>query len=197
MPREGRVKLNLGCGAKRAEGWVNVDKYPALAPDMVHDLEALPWPWADNSVSEVLMAHVLEHLGQSTEVFLGIMAELYRICRPGAVIHVVVPHPRHDDFINDPTHVRPITPEVMSLFDRQVNLEWQRTGAANSQLALALGVDFVILHVELVPTKDWLARVQRGEVDQAELAQAMSSQNNVIREIGIRLTVRKDPAPGA
>ena len=189
------MKLNLGCGAKHAAGWVNVDKYPALAPDVVHDLEVLPWPWADNSVSEVLMAHVLEHLGQSTAIFLGIVAELYRVCRPGAVIHVVVPHPRHDDFINDPTHVRPITPEVMSLFDQRINREWQRTGAANSQLGLALGVDFVIAHVELVPTKDWQERVQRGEVAQAALAQAMSSQNNVIREIGIRLVARKDPAP--
>lgn len=187
------MKLNLGCGAKRLDGWVNVDKYPALGPDVVHDLEVLPWPWADNSVSEVLLAHVLEHLGQQTEIFLGIMAELYRICRPGAVIHVVVPHPRHDDFINDPTHVRPITPEVMSLFDRRVNLEWQRSGAANSQLALALGVDFVLANVELLPTSEWREQLRLGEVTLAELERARVSQLNVIREIGMRLTVRKEP----
>jgi hypothetical protein len=51
------------------------------------------------------------------------MREIYRVCRHDAVVHVVVPHPRHDDFINDPTHVRPITPEVLSLFDRSTNLE--------------------------------------------------------------------------
>ena len=186
------MKLNLGCGVKRVEGWVNVDKYPGLGPDVVHDLEVLPWPWADNSVSEVLLAHVLEHLGEQTEIFLGIMGELYRICRPGAVIHVVVPHPRHDDFINDPTHVRAITPEVMTLFDRRANLEWQRSGAANSQLALVLGVDFVLAHVELLPTNEWRERLRLGEVTLAELESARMSQLNVIREIGMRLTVRKE-----
>ena len=191
------MKLNLGCGVKRVEGWVNVDKYPGLGPDVVHDLEVLPWPWADNSVSEVLLAHVLEHLGQQTDTFLGIMRELYRICRPGAVIHVVVPHPRHDDFINDPTHVRAITPEVMSLFDRRVNLEWQRSGVANSQLALVLGVDFVLANVELLPTNEWRERLRLGEVTLAELERARVSQLNVIREIGMRLTVRKESMPGA
>lgn len=188
------IKLNLGCGAKRLDGWVNVDKYPAMNPDMIHDLESLPWPWPDDSVDEVVMSHVLEHLGQETRVFLGIMQEIYRICRHDAVIHVVVPHPRHDDFINDPTHVRPITPEVMSLFDRSINMEWRRLGAANSQLALALGIDFVISNVNMTPTPEWLDRLRKGDVNTIELERARLSQINVIREIYIRMVARKGPA---
>ena len=37
------------------------------------------------------------------------MKELYRISCDQANIHISVPHPRHDDFLADPTHVRPIT----------------------------------------------------------------------------------------
>jgi hypothetical protein len=43
------MKLNLGSGQRPKEGWVNVDKYPPA--DVIHDLESLPWPWADNSAS--------------------------------------------------------------------------------------------------------------------------------------------------
>ena len=57
------LKLNLGCGQHHREGYINVDKYGS--PDILHDLETFPWPWRDNSVKEILLYHVLEHLGQA------------------------------------------------------------------------------------------------------------------------------------
>src|SRR6516162_1537826 len=60
------LKLNLGCGDKRIPGYINVDKFSN--PDLKHDLETFPWPWPDDSVSEILLIHVLEHLGQETRV---------------------------------------------------------------------------------------------------------------------------------
>jgi predicted SAM-dependent methyltransferase len=70
------VKLNLGCGSQMLAGFCNVDKFGD--PDLTWDLETLPWPWADNSVEEVLLSHVLEHLGQTPASFLAIMQELER-----------------------------------------------------------------------------------------------------------------------
>ena len=40
------MKFNMGCGFKKLEGYVNVDKYPECSPDMQFDLEVLPWPIA-------------------------------------------------------------------------------------------------------------------------------------------------------
>ena len=49
------------------------------------------------------------------------MKELYRICKNNSIIDIVVPHPRHDDFLSDPTHVRPITDMTLSLYDKELN----------------------------------------------------------------------------
>ena len=63
------MRLNLGCGYNKREGFVNVDSSPHCAPDLIHDLEEFPWPWADSSIDEILMVYVLEHLGATTEVY--------------------------------------------------------------------------------------------------------------------------------
>src|SRR5947208_13026944 len=102
-PPAGPLKLNLGCGQNHRPGYVNVDR--AGSPDVKWDLEQFPWPWEDSSVGEVVMFHVLEHLGESTATYLKIIQEIYRVCQDGAAIQITVPHPRHDDFLNDPTHV--------------------------------------------------------------------------------------------
>ena len=115
------MKLNLGCGPKRLAGWVNVDKSPAFQPDAVVDLERFPWPWPDSSAEEVLLNHVLEHLGQSPDTFIGVMRELWRVCKPGAKVRVNVPDPRHESFLGDPTHVRPVTLDTLALFSQAFN----------------------------------------------------------------------------
>ena len=89
-------------------GWVNVDSVQACFPDVLWDLETFPWPWPDDSIDEIILSQVLEHLGQLPNVYLRIIQELYRICKEGALIQISVPHPRHDHYLCDPTHVRPI-----------------------------------------------------------------------------------------
>src|ERR1700674_2630743 len=74
---EGPIKLNLGCGDRQLPGYVHVDKFGK--PDVLRDLEIFPWPWRNDSVEEVVMSHVLEHLGATPGVFIGIMQELYRV----------------------------------------------------------------------------------------------------------------------
>src|SRR5436190_17104632 len=99
------LRLNLGCGGNKRAGYVNVDMVAACSPDVVFDIERLPWPWPDSSVEEVLMFHVLEHVGRDSDTYLGLIKELWRVCRHEARVRVIVPHPRHDHFLGDPTHV--------------------------------------------------------------------------------------------
>ena len=82
---------------KRIPAYINVDKFGN--PDIKHDLESFPWPWKTNSVSEILLIHVLEHLGKDIETYFGIFKEMYRICNNGAKIMIIVPHFRHNFFL--------------------------------------------------------------------------------------------------
>lgn len=183
------LRLNLGCGSNKIAGYLNVDKYGE--PDMVVDLERrgidlrVSWPWADNTVEKVVMSHVLEHLGADADTFIGIMKELYRVCINGARIEIAVPHPRHDNFIGDPTHVRVVTPQVLSLFSKRNCEEWASKGYANSPLALYHDVDFETVAVEYVP--DWKFQ----KLPPGHLTEMAAHQNNVIAEIRMVLEVRK------
>jgi len=184
-------KLNLGSGQNRLDGYVNVDKYDYFSPDLTWDLEVFPWPFENDSADEIVLRHVLEHLGGTLDGFLGIMKELYRVAAPGAVIKIFVPHPRSDGFAGDPTHVRPITPAIMSLFSMKNNREWREKGWPNTPLATYIGVDFDITDVGFELTPHWAGKMRSGEISREELNFAIDSYFNVVDEIRIGLVVCK------
>jgi SAM-dependent methyltransferase len=82
------IKLHLGCGPNRKEGWVNVDLFDRGA-DLQLDLRE-PWPFPDHSVSYIYSEHVLEHFELHTEVP-HFLHEAFRILQPGGVFNVGVP----------------------------------------------------------------------------------------------------------
>ena len=178
------MKLNLGCGRGKKPGYCNVDLY---GDEFVvkHDLNKKPWPWKDGTVSEVLMHNVLEHLPDT----ISVMKELYRVCENGALVHIAVPHPRSDDFINDPTHCSPITIGQMHLFSKRV-CELTKNDA-NNPLAVIHNVDFEVVKDCYVIEKKWMDRVESGEITEAFLRDAISSCNNVVKQIEMTLKVIK------
>lgn len=185
------MRLNLGCGYNRRPGYVNVDHDPICEPDLVCNLESFPWPFETNSVSEVVLCHVLEHLGQTTSSYLNIIKELYRICEPGAAIVIDVPHPRHDSYLCDPTHVRPIIAESFQLFSKAKNEEWIQNKKSNTTLALQLDVDFEITRVNYQLEDRWTQKMASGEISNTQIQEIIDSQMNVVKQTTIELKVLK------
>ncbi|MBM3234369.1 hypothetical protein FJZ19_04735 [Candidatus Pacearchaeota archaeon] len=110
------LKLNLGCGENILTGCINIDKISLPSVDLILDLEKTPLPFKENSVSEIRCSHILEHIVN----FLPLMEELYRICKPHAIIYVSAPYFRYEGAYRDPTHVRFFTEHSFDYFQAGV-----------------------------------------------------------------------------
>lgn len=76
------MKLNLGSGERRLDGYINLD---AKFGDTL-----FPLPYPDNSADEIRASHVLEHFSHR-EVG-AIVAHWVRVLKPGGVLKISVPN---------------------------------------------------------------------------------------------------------
>lgn len=180
------LQLNLGCGLKKLPGFVNVDCEPSVAPDVATDLAYRKWPWAESSVDRVICSHLLEHIGDG---FFFFLQELYRVCRPGAVVHIAVPHPRHNIFLQDPTHVRPVMPETFLGFSKQYCEEQAAKGCYYTPFWKLHGVNFHFDSAHYVIDPNIPMDLQQKA--QADLRYYEQHFNNVVYEIQFDLKVVK------
>ena len=178
------------------QGWINVDKYADVRPDVLFDLESLPWPLDDEIADEILLSQVLEHLSGNSDAFLSIMQEIYRVAKPGARIDIRMAHARHHDFFNDPTRSRPLNAQMFKHFDLALNESWQSKASSETPFAKYLKIDFSVEKIESWLNTDWSDKLESGEVSEEDIEQAAKSLNNVIELTQVLLRANKPFAPG-
>jgi predicted SAM-dependent methyltransferase len=115
VPRANLKRVNLGCGPRAPENWINVDgswnawftHYPGLRKffetvglfskgsgeqwrvrPLVHDITK-PLPFSTNSIDAIYGSHVVEHLYRSDATRL--LVECKRVLKPGGILRLVVP----------------------------------------------------------------------------------------------------------
>ena len=76
------IKLNIGAGPTRLEGWTAIDRKLGSEAYPLKD-------YADNSVDEIRASHILEHFGHN-EVPL-VLKEWSRVLKPGGRMRIAVP----------------------------------------------------------------------------------------------------------
>jgi SAM-dependent methyltransferase len=82
------TRLNVGCGAFKKPGFLNVDVAREVDPDLVVDLTVFPYPFTDGQFERIEADHVLEHLSDPFEA----MREFHRILAPEGRLIIRVPH---------------------------------------------------------------------------------------------------------
>lgn len=180
------MKLNLGAGDVKLDGFVSVDYDHHSNPDHQLDIEKDLLPFEDNSVEVVVAHHILEHLGEG---YFHTLKELYRVCVPGAVIDIRVPHHRCDFFFDDPTHRRPITVGGLRLFSRKYNQLCRDQGAASSRLGDYFGVDFEIADFSYRPMPEYRDQFEGQPRDYVE--KYIHEHWNICDELWVKLIVVK------
>lgn len=95
----GNINLNLGCGNKPLEGFINVDYYNTKYADIVFDLNK-KFPFDSESVDLVFSDNVFEHID---DIFL-LMNECNRVLKKGGYLIIKVPYFKSKHAFVDFTH---------------------------------------------------------------------------------------------
>jgi predicted SAM-dependent methyltransferase len=169
------TKLNLGAGYRHVPGYKNVDFRKETKPDYLVDLEKKGCLKAikANSIDEVFASHVLEHI-RNIE---GLMSEVYRVCKNGAKMVVVVPYWSHHTAVEDPTHVRYFTEKSMMYYCKDT------VGSDGKKISIPY--NFILRAIDLT------AEEKFKKMNVQKLMEEAKYKLNVIRQVTFVMEVRK------
>lgn len=106
------VRLDFGGEARRARS-IRIAAAPAQGVQIVAQLGA-ELPFRDSSVDEIFLDRTLAH----ADSFVAIMEELWRISKPGTIVHARLPHASSSWALSrDPRHSSHYTLETFNYFD--------------------------------------------------------------------------------
>ena len=79
------IRLNIGCGSGKIDGFVNVDINDKMKPDLVLDIRKEHLPYKEESVNQIVMFHTIEHIEKKYHSL--ILEEFHRVLqKEGEVI---------------------------------------------------------------------------------------------------------------
>lgn len=152
------MELLMGCGNDRRKkvtfpsipkDWcqlVTVDWDENCNPDIVHDLNIVPYPFPDNYFDEVHAYEILEHLGQQGDyrAFFNQFSDIWRILKPNGYLVATVPCWDGQWAWGDPGHRRIIN-EGSLVFLSQKEYKKQVGRTAMADYRFCYEADFEIL----------------------------------------------------
>ena len=97
----GEMKINLGCGMDKQEGYINIDNRPEMEPDIIADI--LDMPFENDSVDEVRAFDVLEHIAIGSTI--PAINEIFRVLKHDGIFQHHTPSTDGRGAFQDPTHV--------------------------------------------------------------------------------------------
>ena len=81
------MKLNLGCGKKYKEGFINIDAFDSTVADKI--MSVLDLEFHSDAVDEIEACQLIEHLGYINSIYA--LAEWFRVLKPGGTLLIETP----------------------------------------------------------------------------------------------------------
>jgi hypothetical protein len=184
-------KLNLGSGLLRHKGYHNVDINPNFKPDQVVDLNITPWPWKDNEFTHIVAKDVLEHLGNTSENFMSIIKEMYRVSENGAIWEIQFPHWNCDHAVDDVFHRRQLTTNTFEQFNMQHVHDKIVQNQSDSLTAYEYGIDIDVVDIKFNYTPHWEHQIRSNAISEQQLIYALNTFNNVAMSVCMLIQVHK------
>lgn len=129
VEKDVELKIDLGCGSKKKEGYIGLDRIKYDGVDIVMNLGVNPLPFENDTVNEVYTSHFMEHLTAVERTYL--MNELYRVMKVGSKITMIVPHWASARAYGDPTHQWPPIGEMWFYY---LGKKWRDENAPHTDI---------------------------------------------------------------
>lgn len=117
LKRSGGIRLDIGCGENRQDGWVGIDVRDLPGVDIVWDVEEYPWPLPNECVVVATASHLVEHVNPHKGGFIRFMDEVWRVMKPAGEFAIATPHGSSQGYLQDPTHCNPCNEATWAYFD--------------------------------------------------------------------------------
>lgn len=127
LPQPALLKLDLGCGKAKKQGYIGVDSRAFEGVDVVCNLGSDKWPWPDDSVEDVHCSHMVEHLTATERMHFA--NELCRVLKKGGKALIITPHWASNRAYGDLTHQWPPVSEMWFLY---LNAAWRKDNAPHN-----------------------------------------------------------------
>lgn len=191
---ENLVKVDLGCGHRKTEGYLGIDRFDLPGVDIVADLNK-GIPLEDNSVDIMLCSHALEHFDN----IYFITEEIHRVCKHKSLIYVLAPYHMetvnfanfyHKQVFNESTFRFFAAPDSTSSIDKRDYYNphafiWGLGTSDNSQLTINIHT----VSIEYFYFPDYI------DLSEEEKRNARRSLQNVCDQIYYILAVNKEGTP--
>jgi len=85
-PENKKVKIDIGCGKNKKEGFIGIDIDPNSDADII--ASALDLPFEESSVDEINCSHLVEHFWpEEAQKFFD---EIYRVLKKGGIANLKI-----------------------------------------------------------------------------------------------------------
>jgi hypothetical protein len=169
------LKIDIGCGRNKKEGFLGIDIVNLPGVDFVLNMEKDPIPLPNQSVGTIFSSHFLEHILSVRNFF----AEIGRVCVDGAEVEIWTPWGFHNTAFFF-AHKSYLTEEIWKNFC---------ITSGDSHLTLLGNVRWQLHHINYV-----IPRMVHDEISQQGFSMdfALRYFRNISSEFGVFITICRD-----